>query len=56
MKKPIVMTVTARKPRNPFVVASLRRKAGAHGVAGGAARRQARVALRREVDRLELSP
>ena len=56
MKKTIVMTLEPRKPRNPFVVASRRRKAGAHGLGGGAARRLARAALRREVDRLEPSP
>lgn len=56
VNKTIVMTLETRKPRNPFVVASLRRKAGAHRLAGGAARRQARAALRREVDRLKPSP
>lgn len=38
-----------RKPRNPFVAASHRRKAGAHRAGGGTRRQRARAALRREV-------
>ena len=44
------------KPRNPFVVASLRRKAGTHLASGGAQRQQARRALQMEIDRLRPSP
>ena len=51
-----VITLQPRKPRNPFVAASLRRKAGLHRRTGGAARRQAQAALRREIDRLKPSP
>ena len=45
-----------RKPRNPFVVASLRRVAGSHRHSGGASRQQAARALRHEVNRLRHSP
>jgi hypothetical protein len=44
------------KPRNPFVVASLRRNAGAHRVGTGARRQQAQRALRQEIERLRPSP
>jgi hypothetical protein len=54
--KTIVMTLQSRKPRNPFIAASLRRKAGAHRLAGGAARRRAKSALRHEIDQLKPSP
>lgn len=54
--KTIVMTLQSRKPRNPFVAASLRRKAGTHRLAGGALRRRAKAALRREIDHLKPSP
>jgi hypothetical protein len=50
------MTLKSRKPRNPFVAASLRRRAGAHRSTGGACRLQAKAALRREVERLKPSP
>lgn len=41
------------KPRNPFVVASLRRRAGAHRPGAGARRQQAERAVRQEVSQLE---
>ena len=44
-------TLPARRPRNPFVVAGLRRKAGAHRPSTGTARQQARQVLRRELQR-----
>jgi hypothetical protein len=43
------ITLKLSKPRNPFVVASLRRMAGSHRAQGGARRQQAESALRREV-------
>jgi hypothetical protein len=52
----IVMTLNRRKPRNPFVATSLRRRAGAHRSTGGARRLQAKAALRREIERLKPSP
>ena len=44
------------KPRNPFVVASLRRSAGTHRIGTGARRQQAERALRDEVHRLKPRP
>lgn len=44
------------KPRNPFVAASLRRAAGAHGAGSGARRQAQRRDLQRELDRLQPSP
>ncbi|MDO9073418.1 MAG: hypothetical protein Q7U73_09135 [Rubrivivax sp.] len=41
------------KPRNPFVVASLRRSAGSHRPGPGARRQQAERAVRQEVSHLE---
>lgn len=54
--KTLKLTLETSKPRNPFVVASLRRKAGDHRASGGALRRQAKAALRREIERLKPSP
>jgi hypothetical protein len=50
------LTLKTLKPRNPFVVASLRRMAGAHGATHRAMRQQAQRELRREIDRLRPSP
>ena len=50
------LQVKTIKPRNPFVVASLRRTAGSHRARGGASRQQAQHALRQEVQRLKPSP
>lgn len=44
------------KPRNPFVAAAMRRKAGSHQPGAGARRQQAGRDLRREIDRLKPSP
>ncbi len=44
------------KPRNPFVAASMRRAAGAHGPNGSARRQQGRRALRLELQRMRHSP
>ncbi len=49
-------SLKTRKPRNPFVVAGLMRRAGAHGPAAGARRQRAARELRREIDRLRPSP
>jgi hypothetical protein len=46
------MTLPSLKPRNPLVAASRFRKAGAHRPGAGALRRQARIALRREIEHL----
>ena len=48
------LTLKTLKPRNPFVVASLRRAAGAHR--RGAPRQIGRRDLQRELDRLKPSP
>ena len=45
-----------RKPRNPFVVAGLRRAAGSHRRGGGCTRQQAARSLRQEIERLRHSP
>jgi hypothetical protein len=42
------ITLTAAKPRNPMVAASLRRHAGAHRRSASAQRQRAALALRRE--------
>jgi len=47
MPKLIVKTL---KPRNPWVAAGRLRRAGAHRVAGGALRQQAKQVLRREFE------
>jgi len=54
--KTIVISLKTPKPRNPFVAAGLRPKSGVHRMGGGAARLQAKSALRREVERLKPSP
>ncbi len=50
------MTLSALKPRNPLVAAARLRKAGVHRPGGGARRRQARQALRREIENLPRRP
>ena len=50
------LTLKSPKPRNPFVVASLRRSAGTHRTGVGAQRQQAQRALRHEIERLRPSP
>lgn len=50
------LTVKTLKPRNPFVAASLRRRAGSHRMGRGARRQQAEAALRRDIDGLKHSP
>ncbi len=50
MKSPATtLTLRPRKPGNPLVAPTLRRKAGAHRARGGALRARAKAALRREV-------
>lgn len=49
------LTLKNLKPRNPFVAASLQRRAGAHRCSTGARRRQDARELQREVDRLRPS-
>jgi hypothetical protein len=44
-----IVTVPARKPRNPFVAAAFRSGAGCHRRAASGARHQARVMLQREL-------
>lgn len=48
------MSISARKPRNPFVAASLRRVAGAHKRRD--TRQEGQRALRQELNRLRPSP
>ncbi len=43
------LIVPLRKPRNPVVIASLQRRAGAHRRTASALRQQARRALRDEL-------
>jgi hypothetical protein len=43
------ISLTAPKPRNPLVAASLRRHAGAHQRSTSAQRQRAAMALRREL-------
>jgi len=50
------LTLKTARPRNPLVVPSLRRHAGAHRSGPSAQRQQARRALRDEIDRLRESP
>ncbi len=50
------LSLKTPKPRNPFVVAALRRGAGSHQLGAGARRQRARQALRDELDRLRSSP
>ena len=50
------LTIKSIKPRNPFVAASMRRAAGAHGPNGSARRQQGQRALRLELQRLRHSP
>ncbi len=50
------LTLKSTKPRNPFVMAAVRRSAGSHQPASGARRQQDRRALRRELERLHPSP
>lgn len=50
------LTLKTLKPRNPLVAPSLQRRAGAHRLAAGAVRQQARRALRGELERLRESP
>ncbi len=52
----VPMSLPAPRPRNPFVAASLRRKAGAHRPGTGSQRGRHKAALRREIDRLRPSP
>lgn len=53
---PMKLNLLNRKPRNPFVVAGLRRAAGSHRRSGGSARQQAARTLRHEIERLRHSP
>jgi acetylornithine deacetylase/succinyl-diaminopimelate desuccinylase-like protein len=50
------MTIKTTKPRNPFVVAALRRGAGSHRPGPGARRLRAARELRQEIERLRPSP
>lgn len=50
------MQLKPLKPRNPYVVASRLRAAGAHRPGIGARRQQAERALRQEIRRLRPSP
>jgi len=50
------LSLLNRKPRNPFVVAGLRRAAGSHRSGGGARRQRAAHALRKEIESLRPSP
>jgi hypothetical protein len=53
---PMKLTLKPTKPRNPFVVASLRRAAGAHRTHANAQRQQAGRDLQRELQQLRHSP
>lgn len=48
------LIVKAPKPRNPLVAAARFRRAGQHGAGQGAARREGRQALKRELSKLDL--
>jgi hypothetical protein len=48
------ITVPTARPRNPFVAAARFRQAGQHGADEGAARREGRQALKRELSQLDL--
>jgi hypothetical protein len=50
------LSIKTLKPRNPFVAASLQRKAGSHRPSQGALRQREQGALRREIERLKPSP
>lgn len=50
------LSLKISKPRNPFVMAAVRRAAGSHRPGGGTRRQQAQRALRLEVERLKPSP
>lgn len=50
------LIVKIPKPRNPFALDGARRKAGSHRRRNAALRQEARVTLRRELDRLVASP
>lgn len=43
------LTLPNRRPRNPFVAAAMRRKAGSHRATRATERQQAERALRREL-------
>lgn len=49
-------SIALRKPRNPHVAPSLQRVAGRHGPTAGGRRQQAQQALKRELQRDDLSP
>jgi hypothetical protein len=48
------LIVPASKPRNPLVAPARFRRAGRHGADQGAARREGRQALERELAKLDL--
>jgi len=48
-ERPMKITITAAKPRNPLVAAAHRRLAGAHRRNASAQRQRAALALRREL-------
>lgn len=48
------LIVKASQPRNPLVAAARFRQAGPHGRREGAARREGRLALKRELSTLDL--
>ena len=50
------ITFTPRKPRNAFASLARMRQAGSHRAGDGAARQQARRALRGELQQLKHSP
>ena len=47
------LTITALKPRNPLVAPARFRRAGSHQSAGRAMRREAGIALRRELQQMK---
>ena len=49
-------TAKTAKPRNPFVMAAVRRVAGSHRRGAGASRQQHQRDLRQEIKSLRLSP
>jgi hypothetical protein len=55
-ENPMKLTLIAPKPRNPFVVAAMRRSAGSHRSGAGAGRQQAQRELRQELARSRSSP
>jgi hypothetical protein len=55
-ENPMKLTLKSIKPRNPFVVAGLRRSAGAHRSGSSAQRQEGQRALRQEIERLRPSP